>query len=271
MTNIIFFGTPDFVLPICDALLEIADINVVGVVTAPDKPVGRKQIITPSPIKTWAINNQIPVFHDIHNSSFINHNSGLGILAAYGQIIPQEIIDLFPKGILVIHPSLLPKYRGASPVQSAILNGDTKTGCSIIKMDEKMDHGPIVYQFEEEIKPKDTSMDLYNRIFTKTAEILKTVVPDYLDGKIVPQEQNHTKATYTKILKKEDGYFGLNNPPDKEKLDRMIRAYSPWPGVWTLWQEKRIKLLPNNRVQTEGKNPIDIEQFKKTNPGFNLL
>ena len=271
MTNTIFFGTPEFVLPICDALLEIAEVKLVGVVTAPDKPVGRKQIITPSPVKQWAQNHQIPAVSENHKSEIRNMKSDLGILAAYGQILPQEIIDQFREGILVIHPSLLPKYRGASPIQSAILNGDQITGCSIIKMDAKMDHGPIVYQFEEEIKPTDTSFDLYNRIFTKTAEVLKTVIPDYLEGKIIPREQNDDEATYCKVLAKQDGFFEIENPLSKEVLGRMIRAYYPWPGVWTLWHGKRIKFLPNNMVQVEGKNSLPFSQFLTTNPGFPII
>lgn len=270
MNKVIFFGTPEFVIPICDALLDMSEVKFVGVVSTPDKPVGRKQIITPSPVKEWAQNHDIPVY-TISQFPLPIIQPDLGILAAYGQIIPQEIIDLFPKGILVIHPSLLPKYRGASPIQTAILNGDPKTGYSIIKMDAKMDHGPIVYQFEEEIKSNDTSLDLYNRIFTKTAEVLKTVIPDYSEGKIIPQEQNENEATYCKILTKQDGYFELENPPSKEKFELMIRAYSPWPGIWTLHQEKRIKFLPNNMIQIEGKNPINIEQFKEANPDFKLF
>lgn len=264
MTNIIFFGTPEFVIPICDVLLQIPEIKLAGVITTPDKPVGRKQIMTASAVKQWAQNHEIPVVSE-------NFKSDLGILTAYGQIIPQEIIDLFPKGILVIHPSLLPKYRGASPIQSAILNGDQKTGCSVIKMDAKMDHGPIIYQFEEEIKSSDTSLDLYNRIFTKTAETLKTVIPDYLNGKIIPQEQNENEVTFCKVLTKKDGYFEIENPPTKEKLELMVRAYSPWPGVWTLFQGKRLKFLPDNMVQIEGKNPVNIEQFKKNSPDFKLF
>lgn len=265
MTNTIFFGTPDFVIPIGDALLEIAEVKLVGVVTAPDKPVGRKQIITPSPVKQWAQN------HNIQVANSKDLKSELGVLAAYGQIIPQEIIDLFQKGILVVHPSLLPKYRGASPVQCAILNGDKITGCSIIKMDAEMDHGPIVFQFEEEIKPLDTSLDLYNRIFTKTAEVLKTVIPDYLSGKIVPQEQNENKATYCQVLTKQDGFFEIENPPTKEILERMIRAYFPWPGVWTLYQGKRLKFLPDNKVQLEGKNPVSFPEFLKNHPEIQKL
>jgi len=270
MIDTIFFGTPKFVTEICDSLLEINKINLAGVVTAPDKPVGRKQLLSPSPVKKWAQNHGIPAF-TISDYPFSIIQPDLGVLAAYGQIIPQKIIDLFPKGILVIHPSLLPKYRGASPVQSAILNGDTKTGCSIIKMDAKMDHGPIIYQFEEKIKPEDTSLDLYNRIFTKTGEILKTIIPAYLEGKIIPQPQNHQQATYCRLLTKKDGYFDYNNPPEKKILDRLIRAYFPWPGVWTLWQNKRVKFLPKEMVQIEGKNPVSYQQFKKAYPEFNLL
>jgi len=263
--KVVFFGTPDFVLPIPQALLE-AGFSVVAVVTNPDRPVGRKQILTPSPVKKWAFKHQIPTLtpEKLDTNSQLsgearscfaglitNYHPDLGVLAAYGKILPQEVIDLFPQGILVVHPSLLPAYRGASPVQAAILNGDKVTGVSIIKMDEKMDHGPIVSQFKEEIKLDDTAETLYQRLFQKTAEVLVTILPAYIEGCLNPREQDHKKATFCKLLKKEDGFipYGIIAPkpgatskcklgpyeiePTPENLERFIRAMSPWPGAWT--------------------------------------
>ena len=252
--KIIFFGTPEFVVPIPQTLLE-AGYEITAVVTR-----------TESPVETWAKNHQIPVLTpETLNTSY---HPDLGILAAYGKIIPQELIDLFPKGILVIHPSLLPQYRGASPVQAAILAGDTKTGVSIIKMDKEVDHGPIVSQFTEPIRPDDTSETLYARLFQKAADVLVTILPDWVAGKITPREQDHTQATFTHILKREDGHIDLDNPPSPEVFARMVKAYSPWPGVWTRFltgpdpvREKIIKFLPGEKIQVEGGEPMDIRDF----------
>ncbi|MBI5465080.1 methionyl-tRNA formyltransferase, partial [Candidatus Gottesmanbacteria bacterium] len=159
----IFFGTPEFVIPVAQSLLQAEYCKLCAIVTNPDRPVGREQILTPSPIKSWALKHDIRVI----DSGLKKLAPDLGILAAYGKIIPQELINLFPKGILVIHPSLLPAYRGASPVQAAILAGDRETGVTIIKMDEKMDHGPIISQFKEKILPDETTKTLRERLFKK--------------------------------------------------------------------------------------------------------
>lgn len=304
MTKIIFWGTPNFVLPIPQALLSAEGCQLLAVVTNPDRPFGRKQILTPSPIKIWALEQQIKI---IDSSSIIriieqirDIKPDLGILAAYGKIIPQTLIDLFPKGILVIHPSLLPQYRGASPVQAAIAAGEKITGVSIIKMDKQMDHGPIVAQFEEEIKPDETAETLYQRLFHLTAQFLPFLLFRYInfcadrhakrdiketpriDRKLAvflpPKDQNHEKATFTKILKKEDGFIDLENPPTPEILARLICAYHPWPGVWSKWKMenarppgfarrsgrgkwKIIKFLPGEKIQLEGGKPMNLPDF----------
>jgi len=164
----------------------------------------------------------------------------VGVLASFGAIVPKEILN-FPKhGILNIHPSLLPKYRGPSPVQTAILNGERQTGVTIIKMDEKIDHGPIVAQFKEEILPTDTAESLYFRLFSAGAEVLKTILPAYLEGRIELREQNHSAATYTKKITREDGFIPLEKLKaaiqgiNAETIDRQIRAYYPWPGTYTI-------------------------------------
>ncbi len=215
----------------------------------------------------------------------------VGVLASFGAIVPKEFLNFPKNGILNIHPSLLPKYRGPSPVQTAILNGERQTGVTIIKMDEEIDHGPIVAQFAEEILDTDTSESLYFRLFSAGGEVLKTILPAYLEGRIQPREQNHARATYTKKLTREDGFI----PPEKlkvaitgtnaEAVYRQIRAYYPWPGTYTIikfkiqsanWrtkpkiQNKRLKILRAHlendklvldQVQLEGKKPVSFKQF----------
>ncbi|MFZ5366589.1 MAG: methionyl-tRNA formyltransferase [Patescibacteria group bacterium] len=306
--KIIFFGTPEFVIPIPQALLE-AGFNLVAVVTNPDRVVGKRQILTPSPTKQWAQKQQIPILTpEKLDSQFLNilisqyPNIDLGVLAAYGKILPPEILRLPKSGCLCIHPSLLPKYRGASPVQAAIINGERETGVSIIKMDEKMDHGPIVSQFKEEIKPDDTAESLYSRLFQAAAEVLVTILPAWVEGRIIPREQDHSQATYTKLLKKEDGFIpaetlGIIAPKPgstskcklgPDELERFIRAMSPWPGAWTEIQKtedrrqktvRRLKILKAHiedkhlvldLVQLEGKKPVTWKQFREGYPGVKI-
>lgn len=270
--KIVFFGTPEYVLPVLTTLHKRFITGpgrspIAAVVTQPPRPMGRKQIKTYSPIDKWAHDRKIPIFYSAGELIGSNLDFELGVLASYGEIIKKEVIDLFPKGILVIHPSLLPKYRGASPVPEAIKNGDTVTGVTIFKMDEKVDHGPIISQFKEDVLPTDTGEALRNRLFERSAEVLAELIEPYLKGKIVPRAQNDSGATFTKILKKEDGYVDLAKE-DKISLERKIRAYSPWPGVWTkLSDGKRLKILPDDMVQLEGKNPVTLKQFEEAYPG----
>ena len=194
----------------------------------------------------------------------------VGILASFGAIVSPQILN-FPKhGILNIHPSLLPKYRGSSPVQTAILNGERQTGVTIIKMDEEIDHGPIVAQFTEEILPTDNSESLYFRLFSAGAEVLKTILSAYLEGRIKLREQNHAQATYTKKLTREDGFIPLEKLKEAimgnnaEIVDRQIRAYYPWPGTYTIikfksplrgipseCQNSKSKINPKSKIQNK--------------------
>lgn len=279
-SKVIFFGTPDFVVSIPETLLK-AGFDLVACVTTPDKPVGRKGILTPSPVKVWAQEKGIPVIDNPSMETITEEvkkfKASVGVLASYGKIIPQSLIDLFPKGILVIHPSLLPKYRGASPVQAAIMAGDKKIGVSIIKMDAKMDHGPIVSQFEQDLSADATPDKLYPQLFQKSAEELAIILPDYLEDKVKLQQQNHSQATFCKILTKEDGKIDWQKP--NEEIERFVRAMTPWPGAWAEVkiddQKKRLKILKAHleenklvidQVQLEGKNPVSWEQFKKGYP-----
>lgn len=270
--KVVFFGTPHFVIPILSALLE--NFDVVGIVTAPDKKAGREQELTPSPIKKHYqdyLYNASPAYPatiltpETISQEIVDKITPLKpeifITAAYGKILPRYLLDIPSLGALNIHPSLLPLHRGPSPIQQTILNGDDVTGVCIMKMDEEMDHGPLLKSLPQEVHPTDTFTTLTKHLFEKAADILPEVIRDFTSGKITPVEQNHEKATYTKIIKKDDGYFDLNNPPTKEQLDRMTRAYHPWPTAWTRWEEKIIKFHPFGIIQMEGKKPIPAKDF----------
>ncbi len=169
----------------------------------------------------------------------------LGVIAAYGHILTKDELNAPKFGCINIHPSLLPKYRGPSPIQSAILNGDTQTGITIIKMDEEIDHGPILYQSTLELSDSDNFDTLSKKMFLKSAQVLPQLIKDFIEGKITPRAQDHTQASFCERQSRESGYFDINTPPSSENLDRMIRAYYPWPGVWTKWNNKIVKFIPN--------------------------
>jgi methionyl-tRNA formyltransferase len=200
----------------------------------------------------------------------------VAVLASFGQIVTEEAMSLFPLGIINIHPSLLPQYRGATPVQTAILNGSTDSGVSIMKLDDKLDHGPILAQEVISIEQNDTTESLYKRAFEKGANLLTDVLPRYISGELKPNPQDNSKATFTaKELTRESGFIDINESPEKEQLDRMIRAYYPWPGVWFKTElngnVKIIKLFPGNKIQVEGKNIMLIKDFTNGYPEGNII
>lgn len=211
----------------------------------------------------------------------------LAVVAAYGRIITPDELKTPKYGFINVHPSLLPKYRGPSPIQEAILNGDKISGITIIKMDEEVDHGPIIYQEEMELSDKDIFDTLSKKMFLNASEVLPQVIEDYIQETVEPKEQNHGEATFSKLLSRESGYFDIDNPPSAEKLDRMIRAYYPWPGVWTRWSPSRhpdhpspkakdekdlkiVKFYPEGKIQMEGKKVMPLKDFLNGYPGFPL-
>ena len=255
--KIIFFGTPDYVIPILDKLHKYHEI--VAVVTQSPKPVGRDKIITYSAVDSWAFKKHIP-----RNFDYVDlPEADMGVCASFGMIIPKVVINNSKFGILNIHPSLLPEFRGASPIQATIIAG-SDPAISIIKMDEKMDHGPILTQFKEDILENDTNETLRKRLFEKSAEVLIEMIPAYIEGKIKLKPQDESKATYTKIIIKQDGFVDLIKD-DSIIIERKHRAYIPWPGIWTLVNGKRLKILEFKNepvtVQLEGKKPISYKQF----------
>lgn len=290
MAKILFFGTPDYVVPIVQSA-KVARYKIIGVVTQPTKPVGREGKLESSPVAKWAAENNIPVFTpDSLDKNFAKEIAKLSpdvvVLAAYAKLIPPEILKIPKFGCLNIHPSLLPKYRGPSPVQAAIMGGEKQTGVTIIQMDKIHDHGPIVAQFTEDIRDDDTTGTLRARLFEKAAEVLTTILPAYLEGKIELREQDHSKATFTKILTRGDGKIDWKKEPSE--IERFIRALSPWPGAWTKVQitknksqiTKRLKILKAHTedrrlvpdlVQLEGKNPVSWKQFKEGYPEMRFV
>lgn len=280
--RIIFFGTPIYVVPVLKALED--NFQLVGVVTSPDKKVSRKQTLQSSPVKvaTGPFHDTKILTPESFNQVFENDlkdlKPDLFIVASYGKIIPKNILNIPKFGAINIHPSLLPKYRGASPIQTTILNGDKTTGITLIKMDEKMDHGPIIFQEKFALSDQDTFQSLSNKMFQRSSEFLSGVLDDFVKGKIKPKEQNHKKATFSHIIKKQDGYFNIDNPPSTDKLEKMVRAYYPWPNVWTKWsfdsaQDKKgkiVKFYPNQVLQLEGKKPSTFRNFLNGYPNFPL-
>jgi methionyl-tRNA formyltransferase len=278
--NYVFFGTPRFAEIILGHLIE-ASMPPVLVVTNPDRPAGRKQILTPPPTKLLAQRNNIPVLQPevLLNSKFEirNSNPDFAVLASYGKIIPQEVIDLFPRGIIVVHPSLLPKYRGATPIQSTLLSGDERTGTSLILMDEKVDHGPTLAERALEFPISNFQFSkLHDALAELSASLLVGTLPGFERGEVTPVPQDESEATYTKKFSSEDAFVDHGDLEKAEQeggetavlIDRKIRALNPEPGVWTIEDGKRMKLLEGEirdgtlklkKIQREGGNPQIVD------------
>lgn len=264
MIKIIFFGSSNYVIPIVEALNS--NFTLYLVVTTENS--------LKEPVPKYCASNKIPyvslssLTDPGFNLKLLNFEIDVGIVADFGLFIPPFLINAFHNGLLNIHPSLLPQYRGSSPAQWSILNGDKETGATVIKLDEQLDHGPIIAQKKELICPNDTTDALYKRLFKIGNDLLMENLKNYIEGKITPVAQDDTKAIYTKQLSKNDGYIDLTNPPSPQKLERMIKAYYPWPGVWTKVQLetknkelRTVKFLPNEKIQIEGGNPMSYKDF----------
>lgn len=258
MKKIVFFGAGDFVIPVVETLRNQRLILVITTET------------TGKFIEYLTSNNIEFVSGRLLDEGVIKKlqalHPGVGILASYGALIPQEIIDLFPLGILNIHPSLLPKFKGPAPVPYTITAGEAETGVTIIQMDDKLDHGPIVAQERMLLQGNETSQELLELLFLKSAEMVQKIVQDINSGlKIESNPQDPNNESWSEKLEKEDGKIDLNNPPKSDELDRKIRAFYPWPGVYLTaslsGKEKKLKLLPQGRVQVEGKNPMSYSDF----------
>jgi methionyl-tRNA formyltransferase len=304
MMKVVFMGTPPFSVPSLQTLLGA--YNVVGVVTQPDRPAGRGRRLQPPPVKVAAEAAGIPVYQP---ASLRREEAAvplrewqpdLIVVAAYGQILRPHVLDLPPHGCLNVHASLLPRWRGASPIQHAILAGDAETGVSLMKMDASMDTGPVYVQEKLAIALDDTAATLHDRLALLGGQLLGAHLDAILDGRLPPTPQDDGQATYAPLIKKEDGRLDWREPA--AQLARRVRAMTPWPGAFTTWQGKMLKIvearpvepaalpagqpgevvgshetavlltgeggLQLHQVQLEGKRPVAVAEFLRGRPDF---
>jgi len=252
--KIIFFGTPEFAAGILRTLVENG-FDVVAVVTQPDKKVGRKQAVVFSPVKKLATERRIKVFQpvDLKDAEVIRGlqetRADLFVVAAYGKILPKEILEIPEFGAVNVHASLLPKFRGASPVQCAILTGEKETGITLMQMNEKMDEGEILVQEKIEIEKDETADELLGKLGKLGAEMMAEFVPDWIRGKIKPIPQDSRKATLCRPVRREDGRISWNSTVGE--IYRKWRAYHPWPGIFAIYKTKRSpKRLKLAKIET---------------------
>lgn len=254
----IFVGTPEFALPALKTLSRDTDFLVRAVVTQPDMPSGRKLVPTPPPVKELALRYHLTVLQPQKISQITDQLRDLEpdviVVAAYAQIIPEIILNLPKYGCINIHPSLLPQYRGASPVHAAIINGDQETGVTIMLMDKTLDTGPILSQEKLPIGPQETTLSLLERTAELGAKILTPTIKNYIKGQITPQTQDDTKASYIGMFKKEDGLIDWSKPA--VTIERLVRALGYWPTAWTWIKGKQLKI-----VEVAGE-PLDFNTYK---------
>ena len=292
--NFVFWGTPEVASETLEILKENGYLPSL-IVTSPDRPQGRKMLIAPPPAKIWAIENNIPYIQpeSLNQKEIWNVLRTLGrsdgdgqrkfsaenfsgeqnvpdffLVVAYGKIIPEDILNMPKLGSINVHYSLLPKYRGASPVESAILNGDTKTGVTIQKMEYKMDSGPIIATEETEIAPDEKAPDLRQRLTEIGGKLLLKTLPEFINGKTLEIKQDENEATFCKKIKKGDGLIDLNDEAIKNY--NKFRAYAHWPRTFFFKDGKRViitnAVLENGKfvikkVLPEGKKEISWEDF----------
>ncbi len=261
--KVVFFGSSAYVLPVIEFLQKNYELAlvvtterqshhpVVGYCTEQAIP-----FLSVDSVKSPDVQKQIKTI-----------DAPVAVLASFGLIVPQSLLDIFPYGIINIHPSLLPHYRGSTPVQQALLDGQKETGVSVMRLDAKMDHGPLFGQAQATIPQNITTPELYDILFKASIPVLQETLDMIQEGKdVMPTEQEHDKATFTPMLDRASGHIDLETPPAPETLDRMIRAYYPWPGVWFTYDldgngEKVIKLLPGEKIQVEGKKAVGFKDF----------
>lgn len=253
-----FFGSSNFSLYCLREIIKKFLPSLV--ITLPPKRKGRGLKLEPNIVYSFCLKNKLPVI-DLKDWSNFNLNFEFGLIAGFGKIIPKEIFSNFKKGILNIHPSLLPKYRGANPIRETILNGDSITGITIILIDELVDHGPIVFQKEITLNGKENYLELEEKIGKLGGQSFNEIIEDYLENKIKLKEQNHSLATFTKKITKEDGRLTIFD--NFLTWDRKIRALNPWPGTYLVillrGEEKILKIF---KIEKLSKFDKDLEKLK---------
>jgi methionyl-tRNA formyltransferase len=241
----VFLGTPDFAVPTLERMI-VAGHDVLEVVTQPDRPKGRKQELTPSPVKQAALRHGIPLYQPerIRRPEAVEHLRALApeimVVVGYGQIIPQSVIDIAPLGIVNVHASRLPELRGAAPVQWSIARGDLQTGVTTMQIDAGLDTGDILEQSQTDIAQDETAPDLARRLSHAGAELLVHTLAGLSDGSVTPCPQNESRATWAPILKKEDGRIDWTQPAIR--IHNVIRGFQPWPGAHTAFRGQSLHL-----------------------------
>lgn len=257
--RLVFFGTPPFAAKLLAAMVD-AGFDVVAVVCGPDRPIGRGRQPARPAVAAEAERHGLLTLqpeslkHGQVEPMLAALGASVAVLAAYGKMIPPSLLSLFAHGIVNVHPSLLPRHRGASPIQSAILSGDATTGVSLMLLDEQLDHGPIIAQEECPVGLDDTAPALGERLATLASKLLVDTLPRYLVGSAAPVPQNHDSATYCPKISKADGLANWNQPP--EALQRQWRAFQPWPGFYTYFGGKVLKLGRLEALRQPPNTPI---------------
>jgi methionyl-tRNA formyltransferase len=304
MSRVVFMGTPDFAVPSLRKLIERQE--VVGVVTQPDRPAGRGRQLTPPPGKVVAQEAGVPVYQP----KSLRGEEAAGplrewapeiiVVAAFGQILRPHVLELAAHGCLNVHASLLPRWRGAAPIQHAILAGDAQTGISLMRLEEGLDTGPVYVRRAVPIGARDTAGDLHDRLAEVGAALLAEWLDEIVAGRLAAETQDDSLATYAALIKKEDGAIDWRRPA--LEIDRQIRAMTPWPGAFSSWRGRRLKILaacPDaghisaggrpgqvieadggaavvtgqgaiqlQRIQLAGKNATSVEEFLRGQPSF---
>ncbi|MFA4930978.1 MAG: methionyl-tRNA formyltransferase [Patescibacteria group bacterium] len=265
--KVAFMGTPEFAVHSLQALID-DKYDIIAVFTAPDRKKGRGQQISFSPVKQAALDNNIPVMQPVRikKTEWVEKIKELQpdiiIVAAFGQIIPQSILDIPTYGCVNVHASLLPKYRGAAPIHYALRNGDKETGITIMKMEAGLDTGDIITNDKLQITNNDNLETLHDKLAVMGANLLIKTLPDYIGGKIQPIKQDESRATVTERLKKEDGRIDWHK--SGPEIVNMVRAFNPWPGTFTQWEGKYLKIIAaesSDEKLSPGEVKIDDDQI----------
>lgn len=274
--KIVFFGTPEIAATTLKALYD-SNIEIEAVVTQPDKAVGRKKALTPPAVKVTAEELGIKVIQPKSKKQLKKLVKEIKVdffvVIAFGMILTEEILEIPKHGAINIHASLLPKYRGASPIQESLLNGDKETGISIMRMDEELDHGPIYLIRKIDIAPEDNIISLTEKLSKLSTLITPLILTDILEDQLTPIPQNHEKASYCKKIDKEDGQIDWGKSA-KEICD-MIKAYTPWPSAYTNFQGKKIKILEAKEYNETSEYPpgtfFSTEKTLKISTGKGII
>ncbi|MBI5465912.1 MAG: methionyl-tRNA formyltransferase [Candidatus Kerfeldbacteria bacterium] len=258
----VYYGTSEFSAVILSGLLQ-AGFKPSLVVSTEPKPAGRSLKLVPTPVSALAQEKNLPLLEVKTLRSpevqerLTSGQEPVAILAAFGKILPKSVLDLYPKGIVNVHPSLLPLYRGPAPIQYALRDGARETGVSLVILDEEVDHGPVLAQEKCDITATDDTPTLSKKLVEMSVKLLLSTLSSYLLGSLSTTPQDHTRATFTKMIRREDGKADFTK--SATELDRQRRAFIPWPGLWTIWQGKRLKFIDTAVLSDYAGQPGRVE------------